>query len=318
MEASAQPRPIEGEKAQRIVEAMRASVGRRGVAASTFDNVAREAGVSRGLLHYYFGTKERLLGEVVRRDCDVRMEHARPAAGDGQHGRRLRRDARYVARQMRRRGPRLPPARSSSCSRCRGATRTSRRSSPSCCAARATTSPALLEAKEAEGVLHLRADAERDRRRAVLARRRPRHADHRRPGARLRADDRRGRPGRPRAARRPLITPLRRGCDAVHTHLPRLRAQFGWPASQPQKGARKGTSMQGLMLRLDALLRRRHRVVLDRVGRDPRREHPVRPAPVRSSDRWRLHRPRLAVRRRRAGRRARLRGAPSAPSSAPS
>jgi AcrR family transcriptional regulator len=74
VEASAQPRPIEGEKAQRIVDAMRASVGRRGVAASTFDSVAREAGVSRGLLHYYFGTKERLLGEVVRRDCDVRME----------------------------------------------------------------------------------------------------------------------------------------------------------------------------------------------------------------------------------------------------
>jgi AcrR family transcriptional regulator len=34
--------------------------------------VARAAGVSRGLLHYYFGTKERLLVEVVRHDCDVR------------------------------------------------------------------------------------------------------------------------------------------------------------------------------------------------------------------------------------------------------
>jgi AcrR family transcriptional regulator len=35
--------------------------------------VAREAKVSRGLLHYYFGTKERLLAEVVRHDCDLRM-----------------------------------------------------------------------------------------------------------------------------------------------------------------------------------------------------------------------------------------------------
>src|SRR5215216_4138442 len=52
---------------------MRASVARRGVAASTFDHVAREAQVSRGLLHYYFGTKERLLAEVVRRDCELRM-----------------------------------------------------------------------------------------------------------------------------------------------------------------------------------------------------------------------------------------------------
>ncbi len=67
-------RPIEGEKAQRIVEAMRTSVARHGAAGATFDVVAREAGVSRGLLHYYFGTKERLLGEAVRRDCDMRME----------------------------------------------------------------------------------------------------------------------------------------------------------------------------------------------------------------------------------------------------
>ena len=52
---------------------MRESVAHRGVAASTFDHVAREAGVSRGLLHYYFGTKEQLLAEVVRRDGAVRM-----------------------------------------------------------------------------------------------------------------------------------------------------------------------------------------------------------------------------------------------------
>src|SRR5256886_5980180 len=64
---------LAGEKAARIVDAMRTSVARRGVAGSTFDHVAREAGVSRGLLHYYFGTKERLLAEVVRRDCDLRM-----------------------------------------------------------------------------------------------------------------------------------------------------------------------------------------------------------------------------------------------------
>jgi AcrR family transcriptional regulator len=66
------PRRLEGEKAQRIIAAMRASVGKRGAAGSTFDHVAREAGVSRGLLHYYFGSKERLLVEVVRHDCDVR------------------------------------------------------------------------------------------------------------------------------------------------------------------------------------------------------------------------------------------------------
>lgn len=75
---------LDSEKARRIVEAMRASVGARGAAASTFDQVAREAGVSRGLLHYYFGSKERLLVEVVRHDCDVRMaalEQSLSAAG---------------------------------------------------------------------------------------------------------------------------------------------------------------------------------------------------------------------------------------------
>ncbi len=67
-------RSLSGEKAQRIVEAMRRSVARRGTAGSTFDHVSREAGVSRGLLHYYFGTKEQLLVEAARRDCELRME----------------------------------------------------------------------------------------------------------------------------------------------------------------------------------------------------------------------------------------------------
>jgi AcrR family transcriptional regulator len=69
----AEPKRLEGDKARRIIEAMRASVGTRGAAASTFDHVAREAGVSRGLLHYYFGSKEQLLVEVVRHDCEERI-----------------------------------------------------------------------------------------------------------------------------------------------------------------------------------------------------------------------------------------------------
>jgi AcrR family transcriptional regulator len=75
VEAAVQTRSrLEGDKAQRIIAAMRASVGTRGAAGSTFDHVAREAGVSRGLLHYYFGSKERLLVEVVRHDCEVRIK----------------------------------------------------------------------------------------------------------------------------------------------------------------------------------------------------------------------------------------------------
>lgn len=63
---------------------MRVSVAERGIAGATFDHVAREAGVSRGLLHYYFATKERLLLEVVRRECEVRIERLEQAiAGAG-------------------------------------------------------------------------------------------------------------------------------------------------------------------------------------------------------------------------------------------
>jgi AcrR family transcriptional regulator len=67
-------RSLSGDKAQRIVEAMRRSVAQHGTAGSTFERVSREAGVSRGLLHYYFGTKEQLLVEAVRRDCQLRLE----------------------------------------------------------------------------------------------------------------------------------------------------------------------------------------------------------------------------------------------------
>ena len=67
-------RKLDSDKAQRIIAAMRTSVGRLGTAGATFDHVAAEAGVSRGLLHYYFGSKERLLVEVVRHDSDLRVE----------------------------------------------------------------------------------------------------------------------------------------------------------------------------------------------------------------------------------------------------
>lgn len=73
-EPASSTKGLSGEKARRIVEAMRHSVARRGAAGSTFDHVSREAGVSRGLLHYYFGTKEQLLVEAARRDCELRIE----------------------------------------------------------------------------------------------------------------------------------------------------------------------------------------------------------------------------------------------------
>ena len=82
-QAGATKRPLSGEKAQRIIDAMRHSVAKRGTTGSTFDHVSREAGVSRGLLHYYFGTKEQLLVEAVRRDGELRIERLQATARDG-------------------------------------------------------------------------------------------------------------------------------------------------------------------------------------------------------------------------------------------
>ncbi len=61
---------------------MRVCVAARGFAGATFDQVAREAGVSRGLLHYYFATKERLLVEAVRRESDVRTDRLEAAMAE--------------------------------------------------------------------------------------------------------------------------------------------------------------------------------------------------------------------------------------------
>jgi AcrR family transcriptional regulator len=73
METQADERQLNGDKVQRIVDAMRTCIASRGITGATFEHVAREAGVSRGLLHYYFGTKERLLIEVLRGDAEVRI-----------------------------------------------------------------------------------------------------------------------------------------------------------------------------------------------------------------------------------------------------
>src|SRR5918994_821788 len=69
MEAAATPkRELSGEKAQRIVDAMRATVGERGATGATFDVVAREAGVS-GLPRRVRGHLGAILAEA--RDAGV-------------------------------------------------------------------------------------------------------------------------------------------------------------------------------------------------------------------------------------------------------
>ena len=52
-------------KTRRILDAARNVLARRGYAGTTVSLVAAEAGVSRGLLHYYFQNKEHMLARVI-------------------------------------------------------------------------------------------------------------------------------------------------------------------------------------------------------------------------------------------------------------
>jgi AcrR family transcriptional regulator len=60
------PRPRSDEKAQVILKAACQCLGEKGYAATTISEIAAEAGVSRGLLHYYFKNKEELMAKALR------------------------------------------------------------------------------------------------------------------------------------------------------------------------------------------------------------------------------------------------------------
>lgn len=54
-------------KADQILDAVLRVLAREGYGGITIANVAEEAGVSRGLLHYYFKSKEDMLVQLIRR-----------------------------------------------------------------------------------------------------------------------------------------------------------------------------------------------------------------------------------------------------------
>lgn len=65
---------------QRILGAARACIARVGVAKTTLDDVAREAGCARATLYRYFPNKLQLLAALVARDAAVTAQHAVDAA----------------------------------------------------------------------------------------------------------------------------------------------------------------------------------------------------------------------------------------------
>ena len=65
------PRTASFEKAEKILHAARRVLGRKGYARATISEVAKEADVSRGLLHYYFKSKEEMLARVMRETVEA-------------------------------------------------------------------------------------------------------------------------------------------------------------------------------------------------------------------------------------------------------
>jgi AcrR family transcriptional regulator len=58
--------PAAQERARHIIEAASTAMSRQGYGNTSMKDIAAEAGVAQGLIHYYFGTKEDLLVAVVR------------------------------------------------------------------------------------------------------------------------------------------------------------------------------------------------------------------------------------------------------------
>lgn len=70
---AAHPAVLAKHKPQRILQATGACINERGVSGATFSRIADEANVPRTLLHYYFGSRERLLTEFIRQEGRVRL-----------------------------------------------------------------------------------------------------------------------------------------------------------------------------------------------------------------------------------------------------
>jgi AcrR family transcriptional regulator len=62
------------EKSRKILAAVRSILARKGYVGTTINLVAAEAGVSRGLLHYYFKNKEEMLATVIRDNMQLAVE----------------------------------------------------------------------------------------------------------------------------------------------------------------------------------------------------------------------------------------------------
>jgi len=60
------PTKVSDQKMDQILSAVKTILARNGLAATTISQIAGQAGVSRGLLHYYFKNKEEMVHRVIQ------------------------------------------------------------------------------------------------------------------------------------------------------------------------------------------------------------------------------------------------------------
>lgn len=71
MESSTDKKNKPDPKAERILAAVSRVLARNGYMGTTINAVAKEAGVSRGLLHYYFSSKDEMLARVIKANMEI-------------------------------------------------------------------------------------------------------------------------------------------------------------------------------------------------------------------------------------------------------
>ncbi|MDQ6747310.1 MAG: TetR/AcrR family transcriptional regulator [Candidatus Dormibacteraeota bacterium] len=70
IEVLAPSTPAAREKRRLVVEAAATVLAREGYAATSMKDVAQEAGIAQGLIHYYFASKDDLVMAIVKDSCD--------------------------------------------------------------------------------------------------------------------------------------------------------------------------------------------------------------------------------------------------------
>src|ERR1700682_2520058 len=82
--ATQSPPPAAKDRISHIIEASATVLATQGYANTSIKDIAREAGIAQGLVHYYFGSKEELVLAVLRETCADMLEETRRSFSESQ------------------------------------------------------------------------------------------------------------------------------------------------------------------------------------------------------------------------------------------